>query len=129
MHDVLGRYALARCHSKSMSLDPEKTSTVIETLRAKSARELAVTVILVVGAVSISFWIENRYAKIEETRASIERTEIEIRKHKEEIIQMHVRTLELIKLQPPAVQDSIDRNSKAFMENYRRLESSMNTHR
>lgn len=107
-----------------MSLDPEKTATVIGTLRGMSSKELAVTVILVITAVSASFWIENRYAKIEETRASIERTEAEIRKHKEEIIQMHVRTLELIKLQPPGVQDAIERNSKAFMENYRRLESS-----
>lgn len=106
-----------------MSLDPDKTATVIGTLRGMTSKELAVTVVLVVCAVSASFWIENRYAKIEETRASIERTEAEIRKHKEEIIQMHVRTLELIKVQPPQVQETIERNSKTFMENYRRLES------
>lgn len=109
-----------------MPVDVEKTESIIDTIKNMSAKELAVTVFLVVGAVFLAFWVEGRYAKIEETRTSIERTEAEIRKHKEEIIQMHVKTLELIKLQPKEVQETIDRNSKSFMENYRRLESSIN---
>lgn len=108
------------------TIDHESAAGVISTLRRMSSKELGVTIFIASFAVVLAFWIENRYAKIEETRASIERTESEIRKHKEEIIQMHIRTLELIKLQPKEVQDSIDRNSKSFMENYRRLESSSN---
>lgn len=108
-----------------MPVDVEKTENIIDTIKNMSAKELAVTVFLIVGAVFLAFWVEGRYAKIEETRASIERTEAEIRKHKEEIIQMHVKTLELIKLQPKEVQETIDRNSKSFMENYRRLESNI----
>jgi hypothetical protein len=106
-----------------MPVDVEKTKGIIDTLRKMSSKELAVTLFLVVGAVSGAFWIENRYAKIEETRSRIENTEIEIRKHKEEIIQMHIRTLELIRIQPKEVQEAIDKNSRAFMENYKRLES------
>jgi sensor domain CHASE-containing protein len=106
-----------------MPVDVEKTKGIIDTLRKMSSKELAVTLFLVVGAVSGAFWIENRYAKIEETRSRIENTEIEIRKHKEEIIQMHIRTLELIRIQPKEVQEAIDKNSRAFMENYKRLEA------
>lgn len=113
-----------------MPIDPEKTKGIIETLRKMSSSELAVTLFLIVAAVSGAFWIENRYAKIAETQAQIERTEayikkaeIEIKKHKAEILQMHVKTLELIKLQPKNVQDTIERNSQAFMERYRQLES------
>jgi hypothetical protein len=68
-------------------------------------------------------WIENRYAKITETKQQIERTEQEIKKHKAEIIQMHIRTLELIRMQPKEVQEQIEKNIQSFMENYRRLES------
>ena len=109
-----------------MPVDVEKTKGIIDTLRKMSSKELAVTLFLVVGAVSGAFWIENRYAKIEETRSRIENTEIEIRKHKEEIIQMHIRTLELIRIQPKEVQEAIDKNSRAFMENYKRLSSTNN---
>lgn len=86
-----------------------------------SSKEIAVTLFLIVVAVSGAFWIENRYAKISETKSSIEQTEMEIKKHKAEIIQMHVRTLELIRMQPKEVQEQIERNSQAFMENYNRL--------
>lgn len=113
-----------------MPLDPDKTTGIIDTLKKMSSRELAVTLFLIVGAVMGTFWIEGRYAKIKETKeeiekteASIKKTEAEIKKHKLEILQMHIKTLELIKLQPKSVQETIDRNSQAFMENYRRLES------
>lgn len=105
------------------NVDVEKTKGLIDVLKKMSSRELAVTLFLMVGAVSGAFWVEGRYAKIQETRTGIERTEADIRKHKEEIIQMHIRTLELIKAQPPAVQEQIEKNSRDFMENYRRLES------
>ncbi len=107
-----------------MPVDIDKTKGVIDTLRKMSSKELAVTLCLIIGAVSGAFWIENRYAKIEETRSGIEKTEMEIRRHKEEIIQMHIRTLELIRLQPKEVQETIDKNSRAFMENIKRLEES-----
>lgn len=107
----------------NISVDVEKTKNIIDTIKGMSSRELATTIFLVVAAVAGAFWVEGRYAKIEETRTGIERTEADIRKHKEEIIQMHVRTLELIKAQPPAVQEQIEKNSRNFMENYRRLES------
>lgn len=80
-------------------------------------------IFFMVGSIFVYNWVENRYAKMKETRESIERTETEIRKHKEEIIQMHVRTLELIKIQPKEVQEKIEKNSRDFMENYRRLEN------
>lgn len=106
-----------------MPVDVEKTKGIIDTLKKMSSKELAVTIFLVVGAVSAAFWVENRYAKIEETRAAIEKAEMDIRKHKDEIIQMHVRTLELLKVQPKPVRDQIEKNSNDFMENYRRLQS------
>lgn len=109
---------------KIMPIDTEKTKGIIDTLRKMSSRELAVTLFLIVGAVSGAFWIENRYAKIAETKADIEKTEQDIKRHKAEIIQMHVRTLELIKIQPKEIQEQIEKNSNAFMENYKRLESS-----
>lgn len=108
-----------------MPVDVEKTESVIDTLKNMTSKELAVTLFLIISTVLLAFWVEGRYAKIEETRESIARTEMEIRKHKEEIIQMHIKTLELIKLQPKEVQETIDRNSKSFMENYRRLESNI----
>jgi hypothetical protein len=107
-----------------MPIDTEKTKGIIDTLRRMSSRELAVTLLLVASGISGAFWIENRYAKIAETKSDIEKTEQEIKKHKLEIIQMHIRTLELIKIQPKDVQETIERNSKSFMENYNRLESS-----
>lgn len=107
-----------------MPIDPDKTKGIIETLRKMSSRELAVTLFLIVGGISGAFWIENRYAKIAETKLDIERTEQEIIKHKAEIIQMHIRTLELIRIQPKEVQETIERNSKSFMDNYNRLQSS-----
>lgn len=107
-----------------MPIDTEKTKGIIDTLRRMSSRELAVTLFLVVGGIFGAFWVENRYAKIAETKADIEKTEQDIRRHKAEIIQMHVRTLELIKIQPKEVQETIERNSKSFMENYNRLEFS-----
>ena len=107
-----------------MPIDTEKTKGIIDTVKKMTSRELAVTLFLIVGGISGSFWIENRYAKIAETKSDIERAEQEIKKHKAEIIQMHIRTLELIKIQPKEVQDTIERNSKSFMENYSRLESS-----
>jgi flagellar motor component MotA len=107
-----------------MTVDVEKTAGIIDTLRNMSSKELAVTIFLIVAAVLGAAWVENRYAKIKETNASIQETMMEIRKHKEEIIQMHVRTLELIRLQPKEVQETIDKNSRAFMENLKRLESS-----
>jgi HAMP domain-containing protein len=114
-----------------MPVDIDKTKGIIDTLKGMSSKELAVTIFLIVSAVILAFWIEGRYAKIEETRAEIQkteayirRTEAEIKKHKHEILQMHIKTLELIKLQPKHVQESIDRSSKLFMENFRRLESS-----
>jgi len=106
-----------------MPIDTEKTKGIIDTLRRMTSKELAVTLFLVVGGVSCAFWVENRYAKIAETKSDIERAEQEIKKHKAEIIQMHVRTLELLKIQPKEVQETIERNSKSFMENYNRLES------
>ena len=106
-----------------MPIDTEKTKGIIDTVKKMSSRELAVTLFLIVSGISGSFWIENRYAKIAETKSDIERAEQEIKKHKAEIIQMHIRTLELIKIQPKEVQDTIERNSKSFMENYNRLES------
>jgi len=109
-----------------MSLDIDKTRGILDTLRRMSSKELAVTLFLICTSVSGAFWIENRYAKINETKLEIDKTETEIRKHKEEIMQMHVRTLELIRLQPKEVQETIDKNSRLFMENYRRLESSKN---
>ena len=105
-----------------MPVDVEKTKGIIDTLRKMSSKELAVTLFLAAGAVSLAFWIENRYAKIEETKSSIENTMIEIRRHKAEIIQMHIRTLELIRLQPKEVQEAIEKNSRQFMENIKRLE-------
>lgn len=110
-----------------MPVDVEKTKGIIDTLRKMSSKELAVTIFLIVGAVSGAFWIENRYAKIEETRSGIEKTKLEIQRHKEEIIQMHVRTLELIRLQPKEVQEAIDKNSRMFMENYKRLDTPQST--
>lgn len=107
-----------------MAVDVEKTKGIIDTLRKMSSRELATTIFLIVGAVGGAFWVENRYAKITETKADIEKAELEIKKHKSEIIQMHVRTLELIRMQPKEVQEKIEQNSRAFMENYKRLEES-----
>ena len=106
-----------------MPIDPDKTKSVIDTLKKMSSKELAVTIFLMVGAVSAAFWVENRYAKIEETRAAIEKAEMDIRKHKDEIIQMHVRTFELLKAQPKPIRDQIEKNSNDFMENYRRLQT------
>lgn len=107
-----------------MPIDPDKTKGIIDTLRRMSSRELAVTLFLIIGGITGAFWIENRYAKIAETKADIEKAEQEIRKHKAEIIQMHIRTLELIRMQPKEIQEQIEKNSNAFMENYKRLESS-----
>lgn len=106
-----------------MAVDVEKTKNIIDTLRKMTSRELAVTLFLVVSAVAGAMWIENRYAKITETKQQIEQTEEEIKKHKAEIIQMHIRTLELIRMQPKEVQEQIEKNIQSFMENYRRLES------
>lgn len=104
-----------------MPVDIEKTKGIIDTIKGMSSKELAVTIFLMCGAVSLAFWVENRYAKIEETQAEIKKTEEEIQRHKFEIIQMHVRTLELIKLQPKEVQEAIDKNSNSFMQNFKRM--------
>jgi len=111
-----------------MAIDVEKTKGIIDVIKEMTSKELAVTLFLMVGSVSLAFWVENRYAKIEETQAEIEitrkeikKTEQEIERHKFEIIQMHVRSLELIKAQPKSVQETIDKNSNSFMENYKRL--------
>lgn len=113
-----------------MAVDTEKVRKAIDSVKEMTSNQLAVTIYLVIAAVMGAFWIENRYAKIAETKAQIEKTEVyikkaelDIKKHKAEILQMHIKTLELIKLQPKPVQDAIERNSRAFMENYSRLES------
>ena len=106
-----------------MTVDIDKSKSIIDTLRKMTSRELAVTLFLIVSSVVGAMWIENRYAKITETKQQIERTEQEIKKHKAEIIQMHIRTLELIRMQPKEVQEQIEKNIQSFMENYRRLES------
>jgi hypothetical protein len=106
-----------------MPIDIDKSKSIIDTVRKMSSRELAVTLFLIVSSVVGAMWIENRYAKITETKQQIERTEQEIKKHKAEIIQMHIRTLELIRMQPKEVQEQIEKNIQSFMENYRRLES------
>lgn len=98
------------------------TEEVVKTLLGLTPQQWAVVVFLIVGAVSAAFWVENRYAKIQETRSDIERTQMEIMRHKDEILQMHFKTLELIRLQPPAVQAQIERNAKATHEQYMRLQ-------
>lgn len=105
-----------------MPIDIDKTTGIIDTLKKMTSREISVTLFLIIGSIAAAFWIENRYAKIEETKSDIEKAEQEIKIHKAEIIQMHVRTLELIKMQPKEVQETIEKNSKAFMENYNRLQ-------
>jgi hypothetical protein len=103
-------------------MDLKNAQTIFDVIKGMSGAELAVTAVICISSVMGASWVENRYAKMKDTQESISRTEAEIRKHKDEIIQMHVRTLELIKLQPKEVQQMITDNSKAFMENYRRME-------
>lgn len=98
------------------------TEEIIKTAFGLTPLQWAFVILLLVFGVSLSFWIENRYAKIEETKKSIEKTENEIRKHKDEILQMHFKTLELIRLQPKSVQEEIDKNSKMTLEQFKRLE-------
>lgn len=118
-----------------MSIDIKKTETVIDTLRKMSSTELAVTLFLiisaVVGAVGGAFWVEGRYVKMKQLRdemakieSSIKQTEQDIKKHKTEILLMSAKNLEILKQFPEPVQDKIERNSKKFVENYLRLESS-----
>lgn len=95
---------------------------IIKTILGLTASQWALVIFLVVGSVSLAFWVENRYAKIEETKSSIEKTENEIKRHKDEILQMHFKTLELIRIQPKSVQEEIEKNSRATHEQYLRLE-------
>ena len=113
-----------------MSMDPDKVKKVIDTVKTMTSSQLSVTIYLIIAGITGAFWIENRYAKIAETETQIQKTEAyirkaeqDIKKHKAEILQMHIKTLELINLQPPHIRSTIERNSKAFLENYSRLES------
>lgn len=116
---------------KIMAVDIKETKNIIDILKKMSSAELAVTIFLMFAAVYGAFWIEGRYVKIkqlkeeiERTEASIKVTEQDIKKHKTEILLMNARTLEILKQYPEPVQDTIERNSKKFVENYLRLENS-----
>lgn len=114
-----------------MSIDIKKTETIIDVLRKMSSAELAVTLCLIVGAVYSVSWVEGRYVKMKQLKEemtkieeSIKQTEQDIKKHKTEILLMSAKNLEILKQFPEPVQDKIERNSKKFVENYLRLESS-----
>lgn len=114
-----------------MPIDIKKTENIIDVLRKMSSAELAVTLCLIVGAVYSVFWVEGRYVKMKQLKdemtkieTSIKQTEQDIKKHKTEILLMSAKNLEILKQFPEPVQDKIERNSKKFVENYLRLESS-----
>lgn len=115
-----------------MPIDIKKTENVIDVLRKMSSGELAVLIFFVclsvVASIGTYAWIEGRYAKIKDTEANIKKTEAAIQKteamilqHKAEILQTHIKTLELIKVQPKNVREEIEKNSRDALETYRRL--------
>lgn len=61
-----------------MTVDIEKTASIITTLRRMSSKELATTIFLIIATVTSAFWIENRYAKLVDTQQRIEQQQTEI---------------------------------------------------
>lgn len=58
-----------------MSIDVNKTEDIIKAIQSFNARQIAVIIFIVISAVSFSFWVENRYAKIKEIEAKFQRSQ------------------------------------------------------
>jgi hypothetical protein len=114
-----------RVHCKPM-INIDLVTKVLDTIKGFTSQQLAVMIFLFVSGVYGIVKIDERYAKFVETYEKLKKTEEEIRRHKDEIIQMHAKTLELIKIQPKSVQEEIDRNAKQYIEHFRRLEAEKN---
>lgn len=111
-----------RVHCKPM-INIDVATKVLDTIKGFTSQQIAVMIFLFVSGVYGIVKIDERYAKFVETYEKLKKTEEEIKRHKDEIIQMHAKTLELIKIQPRPIQEEIDRNSKQYIEHFRRLEA------
>ena len=100
----------------------KESEEIIKTMLGLTPPQWALVIFLVVSSLTLAFWVENRYAKMKETKISIEKTEKDIKLHKDEILQMHFKTLELIRIQPKAVQEEIEKNARATHEQFMRLD-------
>ena len=81
------------------------TTTVIDSLRAMSSRQLAVVTVLVVSAVATAFWFENRYAKLQETQTNIQQQQTQI-------IQLQTQILNVVNALPADVRKEIVERSQ-----------------
>lgn len=68
-----------------MPIDIEKTAGVFKVVKSMTNRQLAVTLFLIVTSVTLSFWFENRYAKLVDYQNDIKEQQVAIEKQKSEI--------------------------------------------
>jgi hypothetical protein len=87
-------------------MDVEKTAGVIDVLKGMSSKELAVTLLLIIGAVGVAFWVENRYAKLVDTQARIEQQQ-------QQLIQLQTQILNVVNALPSEVRREIVERSQA----------------
>lgn len=103
--------------------DIEQAADVIDTVRKFTSKQLSTVIFLCVIVVSFVFWVENRYAKIEETRQEIENIKSEIKKDKDQIFQLNAKTIEIFNTFPEDVKNAITEKSKAYIDIRNRMES------
>lgn len=90
-----------------MGVDIEKTAGVIGTLRRMTNRELATTIFLIVASVSAAFWVENRYAKIQDTQADLNRQQQEILQQQAKIDSIQTNLISVVNSLPPQVRREV----------------------
>ena len=88
--------------TNNMPINPEE---VIEETRKFTSKQLAVIIGMIVGAVTGTLFIEDRYAKTKETKAEIEATRGEIKRINEEM-KVQVTTLSVLLGQMSAILNS-----------------------
>lgn len=103
--------------------DLDQTANVIDIIRKFSSKQLSTVIFLCVAVVSFVFWVENRYAKIEETRKEIEEIKSEIKKDKDQIFQLNAKTIEIFNTFPEEVKNAITEKSRAYIDIRNKMES------
>lgn len=101
-------------------MDLEKT---LEVVKGFTVQELAIVIMLCVSTLTGGLYIENRYAKIIEVETEVTSIRNDIRRDKEEIFQLNVKTLEILGTFPEEVQEEIIQRAEAYTEMRRRSSS------
>lgn len=83
-----------------MAPEVKKIAEGIKIIRSMNNNQLAVTIILMVLSVALSFWFEKRYAKLVDTQNEIHSQQVDLDRQKTEINMLKVQLLTIVHTLP-----------------------------